>query len=78
MRALSIPKKPNSFTNIEKKYTGILTANAVSTVTFKHLYGTAMWYLNPRNGGKCQHKSKAGTQFFQTAELTIHIAASVT
>lgn len=31
IRAFSIPKKPNSFIDIEKKYTGILTANAVPT-----------------------------------------------
>ena len=40
-------------------------------VTFEHLCGTPIWYLSIRKGGKCQRKSKGGTQFFQTEELTI-------
>lgn len=54
IRALSIPEKSNPFTNIEKEYTGILTANAVST-------RTSLWYpymvFKYLKGGKCQHKS---------------------
>lgn len=38
----SIPKKPDSFTDIEKKSRGILTANSFPLVTFEHLRGIAI------------------------------------
>lgn len=68
IRAFSIPKKSNPFTNIEKEYTGILTANAVSTRT--SLWHSSMVFKYPKEG-KCQHKSTGGIWFFQTEELTI-------